>query len=82
VKENKMEKETLSEGVVNIIRGCVRPFCTFFGLVSCVMVYVNYQEVPVWLLSFTGAMLAFWFGEKAIVRGKEYLRWLKVIKGK
>jgi len=68
-----MEKETLSEGIVNIVRGCTRPFCTFFGLVSCVMVYVNFQEVPVWLLYFTGGMLSFWFGEKFItqIRGSK-----------
>lgn len=65
-------KEPLSEGVVNIIRGFTRPACTFFGLVSCVMIYVSYQEVPTWLLGFTGMMLTFWFGEKTIqrLRGK------------
>ena len=61
-----MEKETVSEGIVNIVRGCTRPFCTFFGLVSCVMVYVNFQEVPAWLLGFTGMMLGFWFVEKTV----------------
>jgi len=67
-----VEKETISEGIVDIIRGCTRPFCTFFGLVSCVMVYVNFQEVPAWLLAFTGGMLSFWFGEKFVnrIRGK------------
>lgn len=61
-----MKEETISEGIVNIFRGITRPFCTFFGLVSCVMVYVNFLEVPAWLLGFTGAMLSFWFGEKFI----------------
>lgn len=67
-----MEKETISEGIVNIFRGITRPFCTFFGLVSYVMVHVTFQEVPAWLLYFTGGMLTFWFGEKSIkgIRGK------------
>jgi len=63
-----MEKETVSEGIVNIVRGCTRPFCTFFGLVSCVMVYVNFQEVPIWLLGYTGKMLGSWFVEKNVKR--------------
>jgi len=70
--EKETIKETISEGVVNIVRGLTRPFCTFFGLVSCVMIYINFQEVPIWLLSITGGMLSFWFGERFInrIRGK------------
>lgn len=66
-----MEKETISGAVVNLVRGSVRPLCTVFGLVSCVMIHVNYQEVPTWLLGFTGMMLTFWFGEKSIQRLRE-----------
>ena len=67
-----VERESISEGVINIVRGFTRPACTIIGLVSCVMIYANYQEVPTWLIGFTGMMLTFWFGEETIqrLRGK------------
>ena len=66
-----MKDETLSDGVVNIIRGITRPICTFFGLFSCVMIQVDSGEVPAWLLGFTGGMLAFWFGDRFLQHWRE-----------
>jgi len=59
---------SISEELVNFVRGYTRPFCTGFSLISCIYLQVEFGVVPDWLLVFTGGMLTFWFGEKAISR--------------
>lgn len=39
-------KEPLSEGVVNIVRGLTRPALSFFGLVSLVRLLANSFDIP------------------------------------
>jgi len=67
-----MVNETLSEAITNIIRGCTRPFCTFWGLVGITMMIVNGIDVPTYYIGFVGLMLTTYFGERAInkLRGK------------
>jgi len=67
-----MSNETLSEGITNIVRGCTRPFCTFWGIVGITMMVWNGIDVPLYYIGFVTLMLGTWFGEKAInrLRGK------------
>lgn len=58
------DNQSVSEELVYLVRGCVRPICTVIGLISCIVLYAGGLDVPNWLLLFTGGMLSFWFGEK------------------
>ena len=65
-----MVQETLSDGLVNIIRGCTRPFCTVWGLVTLSLMIVNDIEIPAYFIGFVSLMLTTWFGEKTVNRLK------------
>ena len=67
---SKPTLKELSESIVNFIRGCTRPVLTFTGLYSCVCLQATQGDCPLWLISFTGTMLLFWFGEKFVNRIK------------
>jgi len=58
------DKEPLSEGVVNIVRGFTRPALTFFGLVSWVMLYANGFEIPAAFTWLVWGMVVYWFGDR------------------
>lgn len=59
-----MDKETLSEGVVNIVRGFTRPALTFFGLFAWVMMHVNGIEIPAQYTWLVWGMVVWWFGDR------------------
>jgi len=67
-----VDKETLSEGVVNVIRSITRPILTFWRLVSWTMMYVNgiVYDPYTWLV---WGMVVWWFGDRT---------WFKVKGGK
>ena len=67
------DKESLSEGVVNIIRGFTRPALTFFGLVSWVMMHVNYIEIPETFSLLVWGMVVWWFGDRTYFKAKNLL---------
>ena len=64
------EKEPLSQGIVNIVRGFTRPALTFFGLVSWVMLFANDFDIPsnfTWLVF---GMVLWWFGDRTFFKIK------------
>ena len=63
-------KEPLSEGIMNIVRGFTRPALTFFGLVSWVMLFANSFDIPdafTWLVF---GMVVWWFGDRTYFKKK------------
>lgn len=65
-----VDKEPLSEGLVNIIRGFTRPVLTLFGLVSVVMMRVNGIEPPVGFEPLVYGMILWWFGDRTYFKVK------------
>ena len=63
-------KETLSEGAANILRSFTRPALTFFGLVSWVMLYVNYYDIPAAFTWLVWGMVVWWFGDRSYFKIK------------
>ena len=61
--EQGRTRPTLSDELVNFIRGATRPVLTFTGLYSCVCLQATQGTVPGWLLYFTGGLMGFWLGE-------------------
>ena len=59
-----MADETLSEGLVNIIRGITRPALTFFGLVSWVVLLANGYDIPEIYTGGVLGMVGWWFGDR------------------
>jgi hypothetical protein len=66
-------KETLSEGVANIVRSFTRPALTFFGLISWVMLFVNGFDIPGWFTFLVYGMVVWWFGDRTYfkIKGKK-----------
>ena len=70
-----METETLSKCIVNTVRGCTRPILVVFGLVSWVMLFANYFDIPGYFTGWVGGMILWWF------RDRSYFKKKKVDKG-
>jgi len=66
------DKEPLSQGVVNIVRGCTRPVLTFWGLVSWTMMYINGIDIPSTFTWLVYGMVLWWFGDRTFfkIKGK------------
>ena len=63
-------KEPLSEGIMNIVRGFTRPALTFFGLASWVSLFANSFDIPdafTWLVF---GMVVWWFGDRTYFKKK------------
>ena len=63
-------KEPLSEGIMNMVRGFTRPALTFFGLASWVMLFANSFDIPdafTWLVF---GMVVWWFGDRTYFKKK------------
>lgn len=63
-------KESLSEGLMNIVRGFTRPALTFFGLVSWVMLFANGYDIPVYFSTLVWGMVVWWFGDRTYFKIK------------
>lgn len=63
-------KESLSEGIVNIVRASTRPALTFFGLVSWVMLFANGYEIPGTFTWLVWGMVVYWFGDRTYFKIK------------
>ena len=61
--------ETLSEALVNIVRGYTRPALTFWGIVSWTMMYVNGIESSTYTWLVWG-MVLWYFGERGALKLK------------
>ena len=61
--------ETLSEAMINIVRGCTRPVLTFWGIVSWTMMYVNGVESATYTWLVWG-MVLWYFGERGALKLK------------
>jgi len=67
-------KESLSEGVVNIVRALTRPALTMTGLVSWVMLFINGYIIPdafTWLVF---GMVLWWFGDRSFFKLNELMK--------
>lgn len=70
-------KEPLSEGMMNIVRGFTRPALTFFGLASWVLLFANDFDIPEYFTLLVFGMVSWWFGDrtyfklKALSKNKE-----------
>ncbi|MBU0778334.1 hypothetical protein KKF82_08765 [Patescibacteria group bacterium] len=71
--ENEIIKETVSEGVVNIVRGLTRPALTFWGLVSWTMMHINGIEIPDTFTWLVWGMVVWWFGDRTWLKLKTIL---------
>lgn len=63
-------KEPLSEGLMNIVRGFTRPALSFFGLVSWVMLFANDYEIPSVFTTLVVGMVLWWFGDRTYFKNK------------
>jgi hypothetical protein len=63
--------DALSEGMLNLVRGMVRPICTIMSLLSCILIQAQTGEVPpAWLLGITGALLGIYGVERSVLKFK------------
>jgi len=63
-------KEPLSEGIMNIVRGFTRPALTFFGLVSWVMLFADGFDIPDTFTWLVFGMVVWWFGDRTYFKKK------------
>ena len=66
-----MNKEPLSEGIMNIVRAFTRPALTFFGLVSWVMLFANGFDIPAAFTWLVWGMVVWWFGDRTYFKKKK-----------
>jgi hypothetical protein len=66
------DKESLSQGIVDMARSFTRPALTFFGLVSWVMLYANGFNIPDTFTWLVYGMVLWWFGDRTFfkIKGK------------
>jgi len=63
-----MDRETLSDGLVNIIRGITRPFLSVFGTISWVCLFANGYEIPAYFTVLVYGMDVWWFGDRTFFK--------------
>ena len=84
-----MEKETISEGIVNIIRGLTRPFLTFFLTVHWAMLLWNvmeagggFNDIDARYTGLVFGLIVWWFGDRTLLKGKSLVSLIKGGAGK
>ena len=80
----EVKTETLSEGVVNVVRGLVRPVVTVWLIISWTVTLINIlqaggtiADMPVEFTGFTAAAFVWWFGERSIKKAAGFLKNIK-----
>jgi len=78
------EKEKISEGIVNIIRGCTRPFLTFFLTVHWAMLYWAVVEsggslgnIDPAYTALVWGLVGWWFTDRTLLKGKSLVNIIK-----
>ena len=78
------KKETLSEGVVNLIRGGVRPVVTVFLTVHWAMLYWNvmeagggFSDIDIRYTMLVFGSILWWFGDRTLLKGKSIVALIK-----
>lgn len=79
-----MEKETISEGIVNIVRGATRPFLTFFLAVHWATLYASimqwggdFSDIDARYTGLVFGLILWWFGDRTLLKGKSLVSLIK-----
>ena len=79
-----MDKETLSECMVNIFRGITRPFLTFFLAVHWAMLYWNimeagggFSDIDARYTGLVFGLIGWWFTDRTLLKGKSLASLIK-----
>ena len=78
-----MEKETLSEGLVNIFRGFTRPALTIYLAVHWSMLLWNvmeagggFSDIDARYTGLVFGLILWWFGDRTLLKGKSLIQLL------
>ena len=66
-------KESISEGILNIVRGFTRPVLTLVGLVGLLAMYQAGYEPPLEYKVLVFGMVGWWFGDRSISKIGGYI---------
>ena len=79
-----MEKETISEAIVNVVRGCTRPFLTFFLAVHWAMLLSSIMEaggsfgdIDIRYTGLVFGLILWWFGDRTFLKGEGLINIIK-----
>ena len=67
-------KESLSQGVMDIVRSFTRPALTLFGLVSWVMLFANGYQIPDQFTWLVYGMVLWWFGDRSFFKLNDIMK--------